>query len=113
MNKKIITLLLMSAFAAPVVADKPEWAGKGKPSDAQKAAHTAAMEAKEGLDEQTTRIKGKAEKKKKDTFNELKGLEKQAAKKSQQSQKELDKGSEKGKASREQHSKKWWQFWGE
>ncbi|WP_193162850.1 hypothetical protein [Microbulbifer hainanensis] len=43
--------------------------------------------------------------------DEHKGMEKQREKKAEQEQKELDKGSEQGQAAREEHSKKWWQFW--
>ncbi len=105
MKKNLLVLLLAGAFVTPVVADKPEWAGKGKPTDEQKATHQAAMEAKEDLDEET--------KDKKEKTDKLKGQEKQKSKKSEQVQKELDKGSEKGKASRESNSKKWWKFWSE
>jgi len=41
------------------------------------------------------------------------GLAKQREKKAGQEQKELGKGSEQGQASREEHSRKWWKFWGE
>ena len=33
----------------PAIADKPEWAGKGKPSLEQKKAHKSAMKAKKGI----------------------------------------------------------------
>lgn len=101
----------MSVFIAPVMADKPEWAGKGKPTDEQKSAHEAAMQAKEDIDDNEDRIKEKKEKREKSS--ELKGIEKQNVKKSDQPRKELDKGSDKGKASREANSKKWWKFWRE
>ena len=41
------------------------------------------------------------------------GLAKQREKKMGQEQKELGKGSDQGQASREEHSRKWWKFWGE
>ena len=41
----------------------------------------------------------------------VKGLEKQAVKKSEQTRKELGKGSEQGQTSRTENSKKWWKFW--
>lgn len=121
MNKKLIVLMLMSIFVAPVMAEKPEWAGKGKPSEEQKAAHKAAMEAKEDIDDHASvdgnddidEQKDKIKKQKKGKSKELKGLEKQRATKPEQVQKELDKGSEKGKVAREENSKKWWKFWGE
>lgn len=40
-------------------------------------------------------------------------MKKQQMKKAEQVQKEAGKGSEKGQAMREEHSKKWWKFWGE
>ncbi len=41
------------------------------------------------------------------------GLEKQRDRKADQEQKELGQGSEQGQAAREEHSRKWWKFWGE
>ena len=108
MNRNLIVLILLSVFVAPVMADKPEWAGKGKPTDEQKAVHKSAMEAKGDSDDDDIRLKEK-----KDKSSKLKGIEKQSAKKSEQEQKELEKGSDKGKASREENRKKWWKLWGE
>jgi len=120
MKKNLLALLLAGVFIAPAIADKPEWTGKGKPSDEQKAAHQAAMQAKEDIDDSEDRIKEKEEEKEKkekkekeEKSRELKGIEKQSLKKSEQPQKELDKGSDKGQESREENSKKWWKFWGE
>ena len=123
MKKNLLALLLASVFVAPAIADKPDWTGKGKPSDEQKAAHQAAMQAKEDIDDSEDRIKEKEEEKEKketkekkekeEKSRELKGIEKQSLKKSEQPQKELDKGSDKGQESREENSKKWWKFWGE
>jgi hypothetical protein len=120
MKKNILALLLAGVFIAPAIADKPEWTGKGKPSDEQKTAHQAAMEAKENIEDSEDRIKEKEEKieteekiEKDDKSRELKGIEKQSLKKLEQPQKELDKGSDKGQESREENSKKWWKFWGE
>ena len=116
MNRNLIVLILLSVFVAPVMADKPEWAGKGKPTDEQKAAHKSAMEAKGDSDDDDGRLNEKKQKKqkkkKKEKSSKLKGIEKQSAKKSEQEQKELEKGSDKGKASREENRKKWWKFWG-
>ena len=108
MNRNLIVLILLSVFVVPVMADKPEWAGKGKPTDEQKAVHKSAMEAKGDSDDDDIRLKEK-----KDKSSKLKGIEKQSAKKSEQEQKELEKGSDKGKTSREENRKKWWKFWGE
>lgn len=103
-----MALILMSLFVAPVMADKPGWVGKSKPTEEQKAAHEAAMDAKEDIDDAQDKLIGK-----KGKSSELNGLERQAAKKTEQTQNELDKGSDKGKESREANSKKWWKFWGE
>ena len=114
MNRNLIVLILLTVFVAPVMADKPEWAGNGKPTDEQKAAHKSVMEAKGDSDDDDYRLNEKKQKKeKKDKSSKLKGIEKQGAKKSEQEQKEVEKGSDKGQASREENRKKWWRVWGE
>lgn len=107
MKHNLLALLLMSIFVTPAMADKPEWAGKGKPTAEQKEAHRSAMEAKEDSEDDDL------EKEKKEKSSEKDGIDKQKKMKSEQEQKELDKGSDKGKESREANSKKWWKFWGE
>ncbi len=109
--KKLVALILASAFIAPAMAAKPEMVGKDKASTEQKAAHKSAMNAKDELDIEKNELKEKKAKKEKP--EELKGMEKQSAKKSAQTQNELDKGSDKGKAARAENSKKWWKFWGD
>lgn len=32
MNKNLLALILAGAVVTPAMADKPEWAGKGKPT---------------------------------------------------------------------------------
>ena len=114
MNRNLIVLILLTVFVAPVMADKPEWAGQGKPTDEQKAVHKSAMEAKGDSDDDDGRLNEKKQKKKKkEKSSKLKGIEKQSAKKSEQEQKELERGSDKGKASREENRKKWWRVWGD
>ena len=54
------------------------------------------MQAKEDIDEREDRIKEKKEKE--ENSRELKGIENQSLKKSEQPQKELGKGSDKGKS---------------
>ncbi|MGB5324941.1 MAG: hypothetical protein WBN40_05895 [Pseudomonadales bacterium] len=107
--KKAYVIVFTSIFVlSPVFAEKPEWAGKGKPTMEKKEAHQAAMEAKEesdNLEEERKKISKQKQEK-------LKGLEKQKEKKSEQVQKEMEKGSEKGQEARESR-KKWWKFWGE
>ena len=116
MKKKLLVLIFAGIFVSSAIAAKPEWAGKGKPTDEQKAAHQAAMEAKKDLDDEAKEKKKDLEgeaKEKKEKKEKVKGLEKKKAKKSEQVQKEIDKGSEKGKEARASNSKKWWKFWGE
>ena len=113
MNRNLIVLILLTVFVAPVMADKPEWAGNGKPTDEQKAAHKSVMEAKGDSDDDYRLNEKKQKKEKKDKSSKLKGIEKQGAKKSEQEQKEVEKGSDKGQASREENRKKWWKLWGE
>ena len=142
---KIMQMLLMISLlvsSALVFADKPEWAGKGKPTDEQKAAHKAAMQAKavESDDDAEDKVekarekiqeakeheegnakhdKAKKKSKKKDDKDEMDQqdsdgdlLEEGKKQKSLEDQKELDKGSEKGQEARADR-KKWWQFWEE
>ena len=135
---KILAVLITIVFAVPAFADKPEWAGKGKPSSEQLEAHKAKMQAKEdelekeqddakeGLGKQKDKMKGKKEKvkkekkdksdkvkkEKKDKSEKENGLEKQKTSKTEDAMKELDKGSNKGQEARSKR-KKWWKFWGE
>ena len=79
MNNIFILLFLTFSFvAAPALAEKPDWSGKGKPSVEQKKAHKSAMEAKESIEDD---LEEEKEKKLKKQHEELKGLEKQKAKK--------------------------------
>lgn len=126
MKQGLIVGLTALFLVAPVLADKPEWAGEGKPVAQQKEAHREAMQVKgeyayeleEDGGKKLKKEKAKTEKLKKekkskdglDDIDELKGLEKQAAKKSGQQQKDLGKGSETGQEAREER-KKWWKFW--
>ena len=117
-----IAALMVSTGA---FADKPEWAGKGKPTAEQKETHKKAMQAKEEAEareeehkekvKEQKQEKNKAEKKHKEDDDEkdekeVKGLEKQKEKKSTQEQKELGKGSETGQEASDT-KKKWWKFW--
>jgi len=119
MKKQSLAVLMALFLAAPVLADKPEWAGEGKPSAEQKEAHKKAVKAKAGYEDdylnkeenkKDKQKKEKKEKKPKGDYDELTGLDKQKAKKAEQERKELGKGSETGQEGREE-SKKWWKFW--
>lgn len=128
MKNKLLPLILISLFATPALAEKPEFAGKGKPTEEQLKTHKAAMEAKDDLDDDGEMKQEKIKQEKKEKIKEQdreqmqemkegseqkKAMEKQAAKKSEQNRNELGKGSEQGQAAREENSKKWWKFWGE
>ena len=138
---RLIFTLTMLMFSAVSFADKPEWAGKGKPTDEQKEAHRIAMEAKvddvesdldatlEKSEKENNKSKKsekseKSEKDKKDKKEKMtrdheddvndddaSDTKKQAGKKADQERKEAGKGSEKGQTKREENSKKWWKFW--
>ena len=121
MNKKVLTiaitcfscLLLITSFA---VADKPEWAGKGKGAKEERNSHKKEIKNDDASDSEDSgrqkkdKLKKEKKKEKVKKGETSKGLEKQKDKKSLQEQKELDKGSEKGQESR-QKRKKWWKFW--
>ena len=112
-----VTLFL---FTTPALAEKPEWAGKGKPTAEQKDIHRATMETKGNLedsdkskkksDKSSKSEKSEKSKSEKDSEEKVKGLEKQKLKKTDQQRKELDKGSDQGQESRD-NRKKWWRFW--
>ncbi len=136
MQSKILialtTAVSIAALSASAIAEKPEWAGKGKPTAEQKEAHNETIKAKEKLEddlqdykdndeikalkEKKEKIEKKDKKEKKlklEKAEKLSGLEKQQARKSEQVQNELDKGSEQGQEARSENAKKWWKFWGE
>jgi hypothetical protein len=138
MKISTLSILLTLLISSPAMAEKPSWAGKGKPTAEQKQMHQSAMDEKEKMegeyedaeddmkkakkskegkgddenDEEKGKEKSKDKSKNKDN-KDNKGLEKQKDKKSEQERKESGKGSDKGKEARETHSKKWWKFWGE
>ncbi len=44
--RMLLIAAMMAGFMGTAYAEKPEWAGKGKPTDEQKAAHKEAMTSK-------------------------------------------------------------------
>jgi hypothetical protein len=127
---RILIMALGLIFAGTAMADKPEWAGKGKPTEEQKASHRAAMEAKademddDALDEGEKRLKkAKLQKSDKeqsarekleksgDDHGQEAAMNKQRMKKAEQERKSESQGSEKGQAQREEKSRAWWRFW--
>lgn len=127
------TLSVLTALglltAMPVLAEKPDWAGKGKSSQqelknqgdavwTQAGDDSAQMKQKanrERVEEQYTDAgKGKEKKEKQlreQQQSESQAMEKQRAMKQEQVRREEAKGSEQGQASRQEHSRKWWKFW--
>ncbi|WP_372810726.1 hypothetical protein [Litorivivens sp.] len=113
---KILSIALcISALLTPAAfAEKPDWAGKSKQTTEQKEARKAMQDATEDIEEGIHSMEEKMEKADKaKKSDELKGADKQRAKKSEQEQKELNKGSAKGQESRDANRKKWWKFWGD
>ncbi len=132
MRLKVIVSVSLVMLMSVAWAEKPEWAGKGKPTAEQKEAHKAAMKAKRA--EQTLEDRGEAdeeefkpEKVKKEKMKKHKDKldaegraalraddsDEAAPDRAEKERKEAAKGSDKGQQSREEHSRKWWQFWGE
>lgn len=112
----MLFFLAFSVVTAPVLAEKPEWAGGGKSSVEKNKAPKSAIESVaddvEIEKEKKEKIKTDKEKKLKKEHDELRGLEKQRATKTVEMQKELDKGSQQGQEARSKR-RKWWKFWGE
>ena len=88
-----LVVLIVSA-----IAGKAEQASKMKPS---------GMKAK--MDQKTEQAESGMQK----SSGQIEAMEKQQLKKTEQVRKEAGKGSERGQAMREEHSRKWWKFWGE
>jgi len=106
MRQNLVVGLMAVFLVAPALADKPESADEVKPAAEQKDAYHAAMQAKDEYEyEEDGAKKLKKQKTPMDEQDELKGLEKQAAKKSEQEQKELGKGSETDQKAKENRSK--------
>jgi len=109
-------IILVLLTSNSVIAEKPEWARKGKPTKEQLKAHKASMNAKESVEHEQKKMEGEPEKLKgktkekkkklkpsKDKASDMKG---KAKKPDVQEKINQDKSSEKAKEVR----KKWWQF---
>lgn len=105
MNRFLLAVLVVSVLSWQSVwaAGGPD---RGAAPEAREAAEDAVPHAAE--EPRKDRAMGKPEKE----GAAPKGLEKQQEKKAGQERKELGKGSEQGQEMREQHSRKWWKFWG-
>lgn len=113
MLKMILVCLVAFLYPTSAMSERPEWAGKGKPTEEQRAAKKSVMNAKEEIEKEDKELEEhryKKEKKHKEEGEKPKGLEKQYEKKSSQDQKEIGKGSERGQEA-SSAKKKWWKFW--
>lgn len=100
----IIVLTLLISNAA--VAEKPEWAGKGKPTKEQLKAHKASMKAKEGVDNEYKKI-GEESDKAKDKKKKIKGDKQKSKTISEQAKNKKDKKMiEKQKAGKDKTAEK-------
>ena len=105
----VFSVALVALCSTQAYAEKSENSGMKKN---QKKAQTYQrdIETQHG-ENQDGRRDGQGERGRPDI--EGSGLEKQREKKMAQERKELGEGSEKGQEMREEHSRKWWKFWGE
>ncbi len=128
---RVIVSVSMVMLMSVAWAEKPEWAGKGKPSAEQKEAHKAAMKAKRSEqeleggddseeDDKPEKAKKEKMKKRKDKIDAERrakpGLTERGedvSDEAERERKETGKGSDQGQQSRQEHSRKWWQFWKE
>ena len=92
-----VTLFL---FTTPALAEKPEWAGKGKPTAEQKDIHRATMETKGNL-EDSDKSKKKSDKSSKSEKSEKSKSEKDSDK----SKKKSDKSSKSEKSEKSKSEK--------
>lgn len=113
-NLRYTVSLSLAALVFSVAAVKAEEATKFKMPDikAQKEAETKLNASKKEMAGVTNAVRKDAEKKMKQTQEQAEALQKQQAKKTEELKKEAAKGSAQGQAMREEHSKKWWKFWG-
>lgn len=110
MKLKFTTLLILAAFSAPAMADKPEWAGAKKgPTAEQLDEHRDAMRAKRGPND--------------DDYDRDYDHDKKQYKKEQHRQnhqyeqgsdleRDINRSAEMVEETREM-GRRWWKFWGE
>lgn len=79
MNKLFTVIFLSMFISLPASAEKPKWAGTGKPTAEQKQAHKAAMEEK--IDASTENIGERAKKEKPEKSKGLAKLQQKKANK--------------------------------
>ena len=112
MKTKITPLLLAIFICTPAVAEKPQWAGQGKPTSEQKAAHQEAMQAKEEMGKQQGKSTEQMKQGKADQADRSKTMEKSQNRHMEQEQKQTGQATQAGKQTQEK-KRKWWKFWGD
>ena len=112
MKTRILSLLLTLFICAPVYAEKPEWAGQGKPTAEQQEAHKAAMQAKKETGEEKGKAGEPMQKGKADQADKSKAMEKKQSRHMEQEQKKTGEATQAGTQTQEK-KRKWWKFWGD
>ena len=120
MKMSIITAFLLSLLiSTPALAEKPEWAGKGLPTEEQKKAHKEAMRQKQQGGDAPDSIKGTPKKVESSVKRQEKTgtedgkkamLERMQQKKSGENATEAVDNAQQTKETTEK-PKKWYQFW--
>ncbi len=109
MNRQAVMLLVCFGIAAPVMADKPEWAGSGKPpSREQVEEHREQMREKRG-DHEVGDQYGKSDKQhKSNKGNKAKGRSDNDD--STELQRDIQRSAEIVEETKKM-GRKWWQIW--
>lgn len=112
--KKIIPILSITTFAILSVNSFAGGDNQGNAPDKKQFEHREQMRDRGGSERhdamQNRDDRGQLMREHHQPVHEPKDIDKQH--KMDQQRKELGKGSEQGQKSREEHSRKWWKFWG-
>ena len=112
MKTRILVILLGAFIAAPASAEKPEWAGQGRPTAEQKEAHKEAMQAKQDAGDAQGKAEQEMKKGKADAEDKARSMEKKQSRHMEQEQKQTGQATQAGKQTQEK-KRKWWKFWGD
>lgn len=104
---RYITTLILAALVFSVAAARAEDMPKMKMKGKMNASVQKDAECK--MDDAAKDAECTMEQKK----EQMQKMKKQQMQKTEEMRKEAGKGAEKGQAMREEHSRKWWKFWGE
>jgi len=122
MNVKVTIAVLVLGISAPATAEKPEWAGKGKPTREQVEEHREKMKSKsgdyrKGYDDDRERMiedYKKSKENKEKTKQEKKDKEQRLKDKAKKSDDDDDSyEGERQREKSENKGRKWWQLWGD